>query len=55
LLLFNFSETTTPEEISKIVGQLTALESKIPEILDIESGLNKTDSGKSKVLHIALL
>ena len=48
LLLFNFNETATPEKITKIVDELISLQKKIPEIKNIESGLNNFSNGKSK-------
>ena len=48
LLLFNFSDTTTPEKITKIVDDLLSLQKKIPEIKNIERGLNNVSNGKSK-------
>lgn len=48
LLLFRFNESATPENIAKAENELISLQNKIPQIKDIEWGLNNSPSSKAK-------
>jgi len=48
LVLFNFKESATPENIAKAEDGLVALQEGIPQIKDLEWGFSETPGSKSK-------
>jgi len=40
IVLFQFNETSTEQEIQQVVDAFLALKGKVPDLLDIEFGLN---------------
>ena len=48
LLLFNFKESATPENIANAEDGLVSLGEKIPQIKNLEWGFSKTPGAKSK-------
>ncbi len=48
LVLFNFKESATPENIAKAEDGLVALEERIPQIKDLEWGFSETPGSNSK-------
>jgi len=55
-VLFSFKEGTDQEEIEKIETKFNILQFDIPEIVDMEWGLNNSPEGKTKgFTHMFLL
>ncbi len=55
-VLFSFKEGTDEAEIEKIESEFNLLKSVIPEILEMEWGLNNSPEGKTKgFTHMFLL
>jgi hypothetical protein len=48
VVLFQFNDSTTTEDIDKIESSFAALKSKIPEVHDLEWGLNNSPEGLDK-------
>jgi hypothetical protein len=45
VVLFQFKETSTKEDIQKVVDGFRALKAKIPQIADFEYGVNNSPEG----------
>lgn len=48
VVLFQFNDSTTTEDISEIESAFAGLKSKIPEVHDLEWGLNNSPEGLDK-------
>ena len=48
IVLFKFTEDTSPEKAEAIVAAFEALEDKIPEVIGFEWGLNNSPEGLEK-------